>query len=148
MNHSFYISHYPTGRDATVSWGGPDLRFRNDTGHWLLIRADFSDSSLTISLYGTDPGYQVQYTTSPFEDVVPFGVTEVPDPALPLGARVTQDAGVNGCTVTVVRTVYKGGRVVRTDTFVSHYQPKEATVLVGTKKPSTSPTSTVAPKKS
>ena len=24
-NHSFYISHYPMGRDATVSWGGPDL---------------------------------------------------------------------------------------------------------------------------
>ncbi|MDP2233209.1 MAG: VanW family protein, partial [Actinomycetota bacterium] len=23
-NHSFYISHYPKGRDATVSWGGPD----------------------------------------------------------------------------------------------------------------------------
>ena len=29
-NHSFYISHYPMGRDATVSWGGPDLVFRND----------------------------------------------------------------------------------------------------------------------
>ena len=24
-NHSFYISHYPLGRDATVSWGGPDF---------------------------------------------------------------------------------------------------------------------------
>ena len=31
-NHSFYISHYPLGRDATVSWGGPDLVFRNDSG--------------------------------------------------------------------------------------------------------------------
>ncbi len=30
-NHSFYISHYPKGRDATVSWGGPDFKFRNDT---------------------------------------------------------------------------------------------------------------------
>ena len=29
-NHSFYISHYPTGRDATVSWGGPDFKFAND----------------------------------------------------------------------------------------------------------------------
>ena len=27
-NHSFYISHYPLGRDATVSWGGPTSRSR------------------------------------------------------------------------------------------------------------------------
>ena len=30
-NHSFYISHYPKGRDATVSWGGPDLKWKNTT---------------------------------------------------------------------------------------------------------------------
>ena len=27
-NHSFYIDHYPIGRDATVAWGGHDLRLR------------------------------------------------------------------------------------------------------------------------
>ena len=32
-NHSLYLSHYPRGRDATVSWGGPDLKFRNDLKH-------------------------------------------------------------------------------------------------------------------
>ena len=30
--HSLYISHYPIGRDATVSWGSADFKFRNDTG--------------------------------------------------------------------------------------------------------------------
>ena len=30
-NHSIYIDHYPKGRDATVSAGGPNMRFRNDT---------------------------------------------------------------------------------------------------------------------
>ena len=38
-NHSCYISHYPMGRDATVSWGGPDLVFRNDLDHAILIKA-------------------------------------------------------------------------------------------------------------
>ncbi len=28
--HQFYISRYPMGREATVSWGGPELIFRND----------------------------------------------------------------------------------------------------------------------
>ena len=36
-NHNLYLSHYPLGRDATVSWGGPDLVFRNDLKHGLLI---------------------------------------------------------------------------------------------------------------
>ena len=29
--HSFYIDHYPVGRDATVSYGSVDFRFRNDS---------------------------------------------------------------------------------------------------------------------
>ena len=35
MNHALYISHYPQGRDATVDYPDVDLRFVNDTGHWL-----------------------------------------------------------------------------------------------------------------
>ena len=38
-NHSQYISHYPKGRDATVSWGGPDFKFKNDTKTWVLLEA-------------------------------------------------------------------------------------------------------------
>ena len=29
--HGLLIAHYPVGRDATVSWGGPDFKFENDT---------------------------------------------------------------------------------------------------------------------
>ena len=35
-NHALYISHYPLGRDATVNYPDTDLKFVNDTGHWLL----------------------------------------------------------------------------------------------------------------
>ncbi len=37
-NHALYISHYPLGRDATVNYPDIDLKFVNDTGHWLLLR--------------------------------------------------------------------------------------------------------------
>jgi len=139
-NHSFYISHYPTGRDATVSWGGPDLKFKNATSSWLLIRASFTSGSITISLYGTDPGYDVSYDTGPWTDARPFPVSETKDPKLAEGARVIEDIGVNGRTVIVTRTVKKGGRVVRTDTFKSVYRPKEQVVRVGTKRAETTPT--------
>jgi vancomycin resistance protein YoaR len=145
-NHSFYISHYPKGRDATVSWGGPDFKFRNDTANWILIRTAVTASTLTIALYGTDPGYDVHYSTGPFTDVVPHKVVEVPDPARKKGSRLVEDGGVDGCSCVVVRTVYgKDGQVVRKDTFVSHYDPKTETVRVGTKEPSVTPTGTVTP---
>jgi vancomycin resistance protein YoaR len=140
-NHSFYISHYPKGRDATVSWGGPDFKFKNNTDGWILIRTSYTNSSLTISLYGTDPGYEVEYTTSDFTNVVPYRVEEIKDPKLRKGARIVEDGGVNGGRVTVVRKVYKGGELVRTDTFVSRYTAKTKVVRFGTKS-STPTTST------
>jgi vancomycin resistance protein YoaR len=132
-NHSFYISHYPKGRDCTVSWGGPDFKWTNDTGAWVLIKTSASSSSLTISLWGTSSGNTVTYTTSDFTNVVPFPIKQVPDPTLAAGAQIIDDPGVNGGRVTVVRTVTRNGVVVRTDTFVSKYNPKEQSVRVGTK---------------
>lgn len=37
--HSFYISRYPVGREATVVWPDVDLRFRNTTPYGVLVRA-------------------------------------------------------------------------------------------------------------
>lgn len=140
-NHSFYISHYPKGRDCTVTWNGPNLRWKNDTDSWILIKTSYTGGSVTVSLYGTAPGYSVTYTTSDFSNIRPRPIVERPDPTLRAGARVVEDAGEDGKTCTVVRTVTKGGIVVRTDTFVSNYKPKEETVRVGTKTPPSTPTS-------
>ena len=52
-NHALYISHYPLGRDATVDYPDVDLKFVNDTPHWLLLRTFVGSSSLVVSLYGT-----------------------------------------------------------------------------------------------
>ena len=62
-NHSFYISHYPMGRDATVSWGGPDFAFKNDLKTGILIKTSYTSSTLTFSFYGTDPGRRVVSAT-------------------------------------------------------------------------------------
>ncbi len=145
INHMFYISHYPAGRDATVSWGGPDFKFTNSTDHWLLIATSYTDSSITVSLYGTDPRYDVSYVDGPWTDIRPFPIEIVKDPTLPAGSKFVEDAGVEGRSMVVTRTVKKDGKVVRVDRFVSDYKPKSATVKVGTK-PSPSNTATSTPK--
>ena len=55
-NHNLYLSHYPLGRDATVSWGGPDLKFKNDLKHGILVKASYTDATLTFTFYGTSGG--------------------------------------------------------------------------------------------
>ncbi|WP_432573867.1 VanW family protein [Kineococcus sp. SYSU DK005] len=51
--HSFYISRYPEGREATIDWRSIDNRFRNDSGHGVYITAGISGNQLTVSMYGT-----------------------------------------------------------------------------------------------
>ena len=133
-NHSFYISHYPKGRDATVSWGGPDLKFKNDTDNWVLVSVAYTSSSITVSLYGTDPGYEVTSETGPWTNERPFATEEIKDPDMPKGSRVVEDAGITGRSIVVKRIVSKDGKVIRTDTFASKYAPKTQVVRVGTKK--------------
>lgn len=144
-NHSQYISHYPTGRDATVSWGGPDFKFKNDTDHWVLVATGYTNSTVTISLYGTNPGYEVTYETGPWTNIVNPPIREVPDPTLPVGSRVVDEKGVSGRTIVVVRHVKKGGVEIRTDTFKSVYKPAEEVVRVGTGSASPSTPTTAAP---
>ena len=64
-NHALYISHYPLGRDATVNYPDLDLRFSNDTDHWLLLRTFVGSGSLTVNLYGTPVHRRVESTTDP-----------------------------------------------------------------------------------
>lgn len=132
QNHSFYIDHYPAGRDATVSWGGPDLKFRNDTDAYLLIKTWPSSSSVTVAIYGTNYGTEVSYQATEFSNFKPFTTKQVEDPALPKGQEAMESNGIEGRDITVRRTVKRGGKVVREDKFFSRYKPRQAVVRVGT----------------
>ena len=68
-NHALYISHYPLGRDATVDYPDIDLKFVNDTSHWLLLRTFVGSSSLVVSLYGTPQHRRVVTNTAPLKFV-------------------------------------------------------------------------------
>ncbi|WP_352398791.1 VanW family protein [[Clostridium] aminophilum] len=51
-SHTFEPSYVTPGMDATVSWGGPDYRFVNNSDHAIGIRASYSDRTCTVSIYG------------------------------------------------------------------------------------------------
>ncbi len=94
-NHKLYISHYPLGRDATVSYGSYDLKFRNDTPNWILLKTSFTGWSLTVSLYSAPLHRKVVAATSNWYGFVPFSVHKKDDPTLAKGkTRSTRPASV------------------------------------------------------
>ena len=60
-NHTIYFDHYPRGMDATVSDPGPNLRFVNNTDHYIWITGKSDGKSTTIEVYGTSDGRKVTW---------------------------------------------------------------------------------------
>ncbi|MDP9387853.1 MAG: VanW family protein [Actinomycetota bacterium] len=53
QSHSIYISRYPYGREATLSYPHPDLKIRNPSPYGVLIWTSYTDRSITVTLYST-----------------------------------------------------------------------------------------------
>ena len=51
--HTLYISRYPFGREATLSFPRPDLKVRNNSPHGVLVWPTYTGSSITVNLYST-----------------------------------------------------------------------------------------------
>ena len=144
VNHSIYIDHYPKGRDATVSGGGPNLRFRNDTKHHILIRGTSNGITTTFNIYGTGEGRTVDFITSDFYDEVPRATYEIRASWLGPGTTYVKISGQAGKSIKVTRTVKaKDGTVIHDDTFVSKWRMITREIEVGTgSTTTTAPTST------
>lgn len=55
-SHSQYFTRYPKGREATLGYPYPDLKFTNDTPGPLVIWTSHTDTSVTVSLWGIPDG--------------------------------------------------------------------------------------------
>jgi vancomycin resistance protein YoaR len=134
-NHALYISHYPLGRDATVDYPDVDLKFVNDTHHWLLLRTFVTSSSLAVNLYGTPQHRRVETETAPLRFVSPPPVKKTLDKSLEPGDRVVDDPGVPAQATWVRRRVFApGGKLLYDSTWYSNYVAEPALVRVGPKK--------------
>jgi vancomycin resistance protein YoaR len=133
-NHALYISHYPQGRDATVDYPDVDLRFVNDTQHWILVRTFVGSYSLDVGLYGSPTHRRVVSETRPLADTGPPPTKRTPDPALYQGVTVVDDTGEPSRSTSVRRLVYlPGGKLLYDNTWYSSYRAEPRLVRYGTK---------------
>lgn len=141
--HQFYISRYPMGREATVSWGGPELVFRNDWKAGLLMRFTTTDTSITVRFYSAKLGRRVVTETGDPRDYrEPSTIREFNPDLAPGTESVIQEGSVSGFSVDYTREVYRGKTLIRDERYHVVYDPKNTIVEYG---PATDPASTSPP---
>lgn len=130
--HEFFISRYPMGREATISWGSPDLVIRNSWPAGVLIEARADTQSITIRLFSSTLGRRVEAETGHPYARSKARTRVVMVATLPPGdEQVSQVGGVDGFAVDYTRRIYRDGRLVADEKFTTRYHPEDTFVEVG-----------------
>ena len=119
--HSFYISRYPEGREATVSWPDVDQVWTNDTGFGILIDAHVSANDITVAFFGTRV-WDIEAVKGPRRNVVqPRKITDASPGCVPQSPTPGFDVTVSR----IFRNSGVGGAPVKTSIFRTHYLPED-----------------------
>ena len=153
--HSLYFSRYPEGIEATLDFPSIDLAFRNQTDGALYIKTEYTDTSLTIKILGSNGGRTVageQRNGSTNLTVVSegdaaaavrvsatvsdrFGFTS-PDtvyqanPAIDPGTSDTIESGLEGWSVTVTRVLTQPDGTTSSQEWVARYRSRPVIIEV------------------
>jgi hypothetical protein len=98
--HSLYFTRYPMGREATLVDPAPDLVFHNDTATPMLIEAVYSETSITVRVYGNNEGRATTDTL--------------------IGTATPRDGG----TVTLVRTIRHASGALTSESWTHRYRAR------------------------
>lgn len=135
-NHTLPVDYVPMGRDATVSYGTTDFKFKNTTSMPIEIKAIAEGRINTIIIMGTDehPEREIKITTSN-TGTYPPKVVKKDDPTLPEGEIKVESKGTNGSSYVAYKVVYENGEEISSTVLArSRYAGKDRVELVGTMK--------------
>ena len=144
--HPYWLTGYGhpprgmLGLDAMVNveddWA-LDLKFRNATDHWIAVLVVANGETVTATIVGTDPGWDVTVSEPRVTNMVPANQTMVytNSPELPQGQELQVESAQDGFDVAIERTVTKDGEVVDQDTIESSFAPARNMTLRGTGAP-------------
>lgn len=129
--HSWYISRYPMGREATLNYPSPDLdvRFTNDTDDGMVVRTAYTPTSITVSIYGSSDLREVEATLGEPYDFTDYTTEVRHDDSLPPGSSRVIQSGDGGFTVQVDRIITYTDGSKNTRTFTTVYTPRRQIVL-------------------
>lgn len=121
--HSYYISRYPAGREATIFDGAIDLQFRNNSATGVLIETIGTGSDITVRIWGTKTVNVESKNGGRWAPTQPNSVTVT-------GSDCSPSGGAPGFTTSDTRTITdaKTGKQISSTTRNVRYDPQPIVV--------------------
>ena len=122
--HSYYISRYPAGREATVYEGSIDLVFKNDTPYPVKIVTEFGGGQITVRMMGVKDRTVESINGGRWAQTSPSPQTVSGSGCIPSGGapgfttsdtRIVRDLAGNEISRETTTTVYSPQPIVRCD---------------------------------
>lgn len=142
--HSYRVVYYePAGTDATIYSPWPDVKFINDTVHYILIQTKVRGNTLTFEFWGTSDGRKVSFEgenkvdnlrylkPTIFNITKPGPAKEIETTELAPGERKKTESAHNGADAVFYQYITKPGQETEKITWSSHYVPWQEVWLVG-----------------
>ncbi len=98
-SHTYEPSYVTPGQDATVSFGGPDYKFMNNSDTAIGIRASYADQVCTVAIYGIpilEEGVKYDLRSTKIKDTDPPAPTYEEDLTLQPGEEKVKSKGSQG----------------------------------------------------
>ncbi len=143
-HHSWPLGYVSAGRDATISEGSIDFKFKNDRNYPIVLFASVSGNNITINILGRKQDSQKVVLHTEILDVYePQGSDIIIDNSVPVGEIIVDKKGRNGIKVLVYRDILdeNGTLLKREKISLDKYNPIKPVIRVNEKHDKTPETS-------
>ena len=129
--HSMTVPYVPAGQDATISFNSKDFKFKNISGHPILIWSQNTGGTLSIAFYGSVKPPRVVWTHQTLKTEEPATQYEK-DPKLPKGKQEIVFPGIKGESVHswIIITDHQGKKLTK-DQGVITYRSSPKIIATG-----------------
>ncbi len=129
--HSWYLSRYPMGREATLYYPYLDVKFTNTSDGAVILRAAHTEESVTVSIYAQPIATQVSAEHGEPRDVTGFDTETRTASDLGPGQQRVLQPGSEGFRVEVVRVIERTNGETSRQSLRTLYEPQTRIVEVG-----------------
>ena len=131
--HRYVPAYIDWGMDATVSWGGPDYKFTNNTDYPIKIVATYSGGYLTVKILGTNVDGTYVKMTNEVLSKTDWETVYKDDETLPAGTEKVTTTPYTGYKVKSYRNVYSADGKLISSTYeaTSDYKVRNKVISRG-----------------
>jgi len=128
--HSYYFDRYPEVNEATVSFPDPGLIFRNDSDAVIIVKTQYTGTSVTVKFFGNNGGRTCERRLSERTDFTDPETVYLEDASLNPGSERVEQSGWQGFTRSVDRIMTMSDGTEKVETWTWRYRAAPRIILV------------------